>query len=411
MYRVTYMILLLLLCIAACSKPAPEATQRSTLASTPPPIVLPDLSPMEPSVQKQIRDAQAAVTKATESRAAPADLANAYGDLGNLLLAAEYANAAEPCYLNAQALAPNDMRWPYFLGHIYRTRGETGKAAASFERVLMLAPSDVATLVWLGQMYLDQGKPADAASLFGRAASLQPKAVAAIAGQGRAALANHDYSHAVEYFEQALKLDPRASMVHYPLALAYRGLGEMGQAEAHARQSGDLEVGPPDPLMQSLTGLLQSAVSYEKQGIRALDSHNWPQAVTLFRKAIELSPKNASLHHRLGTALSLTGEFKSAAVEFQETLRLSPSDAPAHFSLGVLQASDSRFPEALEHFSAAVKSDPQYAEARLQLANVLIRLKRYQEAYDQLTEGARRNPERGEFAAAIRQFNVQRRER
>jgi len=28
-------------------------------------------------------------------------------------LAAEHADAAEPCYLNAQTLAPGDLRWPY----------------------------------------------------------------------------------------------------------------------------------------------------------------------------------------------------------------------------------------------------------------------------------------------------------
>ena len=191
--------------------------------------------------------------------------------MGNLLLAAEYVDAAEPCYQNAQMLAPGDARWPYYLGHVYRTRGEPAKAARAFEQALAIGPPDVATLVWLGVAYLDQGKPSAAAPLFARALAIEPRSVAALFGQGRAALASRDYGRAAESFEQALSIDARASMVHYPLALAYRGLGEMDKAEAQARQRGDVEVGPSDPRMQALALLLHSATSYEKRGLRALD--------------------------------------------------------------------------------------------------------------------------------------------
>ena len=79
--------------------------------------------------------------------------------MGNLLLAAEYFDAAEACYLHAQSLAPDDVRWPYYLGHVYMTKAELGKAVTSFERALRLRPDDVATLVWLGGVHLDLGEP------------------------------------------------------------------------------------------------------------------------------------------------------------------------------------------------------------------------------------------------------------
>ena len=54
-------------------------------------------------------------------------------------MAAEYFEAAEPYYLHAQALEPSEMRWPYYLGHVYMARAEPAKAIASFERALALA--------------------------------------------------------------------------------------------------------------------------------------------------------------------------------------------------------------------------------------------------------------------------------
>lgn len=240
--------------------------------------------------------------------------------------------------------------------------------------------------------------------MFARALALEPRSVAALFGQGRAALANRDYARAAESFEQALAIDPRASMVHYPLALAYRGLGEIDRAEAQARLRGDVEVGPTDPRMQQLALLLNSATAYEKRGLRALDARDWTSAASAFGKAVELEPGNATLHHRLGTALSLAGDARGAVQQFEEAIRRSPGYAPAHFSLGVLLASSGRNLEAIERFAAAVRYEPENADARLQLAAALVRAQRYQDARNQLIEGARLNPERPEFARLLGQF-------
>jgi tetratricopeptide (TPR) repeat protein len=388
---------------------------------------------MEPSVQQQMREAQMSIEKA--STAPGIELAHANGALGNLLLAAEYVDAAEGCYLNAQARASSEAQWPYYLGHVYKARGELAAAAQSFERVLALQPDNVAALVWLGQVRLDQGRPEDAEPLFAKAAVLQPRAVAALVGQGRAALARREYARAADSLEQALSIDPRVTMAHYPLALAYRGMGNLERAEAHLRQRGGVEIGPPDPLMQALTDLLNSPVAYENSGIRALDGGDWASAVAAFRKGLALAPDSASLHQRLGTALSLSGDPQGALEQLQEAVRRDPGYAPARYSLGVLLASAGRQADAIQQFSAAVRTDPGYVEARLQLAELLqrtgrpdaslphyarviasdpraaaarfgyamalIRLNRFAEARERLTEGMKLHPERPEFGQAL----------
>ena len=79
---------------------------------------------MAPSAQKQIRDQYASLTRTIGNRTRPStELSNAYGEMGKLLMAAQYSDPAEACLLNAQSLDPSDFRWPYYLAHLYRTRG------------------------------------------------------------------------------------------------------------------------------------------------------------------------------------------------------------------------------------------------------------------------------------------------
>jgi tetratricopeptide (TPR) repeat protein len=239
----------------------------------------------------------------------------------------------------------------------------------------------------------------------------------------------------VDQFEQALAADARESIAHYPLALAYRGLGNTAQAEAHLRQQGRVEVGPPDPLMTELRGLLRGPVAEENRGIRAMDGGDFKTAAEHFRRGLELAPDSPSLRHKLGTALSLMGDTSGAFEQFQETITRSPDFAQAHYSLGVLLAINGRIPDAIERFSTAVRYQPDYVEARLRLAELLrqtgrpaaalpqyervmtidpraaeakfgyamalVQLKRYAEARRRLSEAAALHPERKEFTEAL----------
>src|SRR5439155_9626278 len=133
-------------------------------------VSLPDLARAAPSVRTQLGDRYAALMRTTsDPKASPSDLANAYGAMGALLMAAEYREEAEACLLNAESLAPGELKWPYYLAHLYKDRGEVARSQAAFERALRVQPRHVPALVWLGETYLDQGRPEAAQPLFERA--------------------------------------------------------------------------------------------------------------------------------------------------------------------------------------------------------------------------------------------------
>jgi tetratricopeptide (TPR) repeat protein len=391
----------LLVAISACGRgdqPGASASLASTSAApvdrkTLKLIALPDLSKAGPAVQKQLRDAYAAFTARTQTAGiSDADLGRAYGEIGMLLMAAEYRDGADAAFENAQALTPDDFRWPYYRAHNEKLRGNAATSLAFFERAHQVQPDDVATLVWLGGAYLDQGRASDAEPLFMRALSQQPQAVAVQFGLGRTALEKKEYSRAAQYLEQALTIDPKAAAIHYPLAMAYRAMGNVEQAETHLKQRNPGDVLPPDPLMDQLNALLESAVAYEVRGAQALDEGKWPDAARYFRRGTELAPDEPSLHHKLGTALAMTGDTQGAVDQFQLVVRRWPSFAKAQYSYGVILAANNRHREAIEHFQAAIRSEPQYVEAHMQLAEALRASGRLQEALAEYDATSRLDP-------------------
>jgi tetratricopeptide (TPR) repeat protein len=396
---------LVALTLAACSKPADAPTKPSPTYKLRQ-VELPDLSHAVPSVQQQLRDGYAALKNIVDApSASPDELALAYGQMGMLLMAAEYRGEAESALLNAQTFNPRDPRWPYYLGHLYKLKGDGANSNAAFRRALELQPNDVPTLVWVGEGDLDENKPDEARGHFEKALSLQPQSVAAQYGLGRAALAKQEYAKAVESLERALSLDPLATVIHYPLAMAYRGLGDQAKAQAHLSLRGTLALKPEDPMMNRLNAMLNSALAYEVSGVDALDRGDFKGAADSFRKGVEVAPKEPSLHHKLGTALALLGDGPAAIDQFNQALKLDPNFVKAHYSLAVIQADSGPAPSAIQHLNAALKIEPGYVEARLLLANVLRRSGQFEASlpqYAQIVMQDARVPEaRFGYAAAL----------
>ena len=368
------------------------------------PTELPDLSRVEPALRERVMARQASLAAVTGSPAAsPEARASAYGEVGKLLLAAEFYDAAEPYFANARVLAPADRRWPYYLGHVLRLRQDPAGAVQAFEAARRLKDDDVPTLAWLGRLQIDQGRTADGAALLERVLALDPGSALAHAALGRAALGERRYQEAVDHLERALASAPAALGLHYPLAGAYRGLGQAAQADAHLRLFKDVDISANDPLMDEVGRLLQTSLDYTVRGTRALDARRWAEAAALFRKGLELSPADPILHSNLGTALFLSGDEAAAVPQFEEALRLLPGYAKAHFNLGVIFDAAGRDDEAVAHLAQAVASDPALVDARLTLADALRRTGRPEAALEHYAAILRTDPgaSRARFGQAM----------
>jgi tetratricopeptide (TPR) repeat protein len=401
--RAVVCVLLIAMMTAACSSGSSSSVpERKASAPAMQPVALPDLAAAEAGVRSQLQESYAALQKAMATHASDADLANAYGSFAMLLHAAEYLDAALPAYLDAAALQPSDVRWPYYLGLLYKTKGQSDEAVSAFQRALAIAPDDLTTMIRLAQLEIDQGRLDDADRLLTTARARDPRSVPVLAALGQVALARHQYDAAVKSFEAALSIDPGALSLHAPLANAYRGLGKANVAEAHMKQWRNTELPVHDPRQEQLQAQLQSGLSFELRGLAAMRAEDWKGAAAAFREGLKVAPEGSvasrSLHHKLGTSLYMAGDPSGAVREFREVLRSAPPDRPdesaakANYSIGVLMMSGGRFADAITYLTDAVKSQPNYAEAHQVLADALRRVGRFEPAAEHYREVMRIDP-------------------
>ena len=373
--RLPAVVLLLAFLGAGCG----GASAPAGLRAVPPP----DLARLPAPLRQQVGSRWEALTERIEDGAPAAELAQAYGDAGLILMAAEFEEAAITCLLNAAALAPDDPRWPYYLGQFHLLRGENAQAPAFFERTHALRPTDVPTLLRLGEARLDQGRPTEGERRFRDALAVEPRSAAALWGLGRALLASGAPAQAARHLEQALALAPEASRIHYALALAYERLGDAPRAAAHLERRGSVAPPVADRLMDAYHGLLESALAYHNRGFEAFGTGRWAEAAEAFRAGLELEPDNVALRHTLGTALHQMGDVRAAVAEFEALLEIDPSHTRALFSLGVIFASEGRYDEARRRLEAAIEHEPDYVQARLMLADLLQGMGRPEAALSQ----------------------------
>ena len=303
------------------------------------PVPQPDSSHMSEAVREQVRQRYTNLsTKLGTSSTPSPELATAFGEVGELLLAARYLETAEPALLNARTLAPKDPRWPYYLAHLYRIRGALDEGAVFFQEALERGADNLATLTWLASVYIDLGRYDAAEPLLESALRRDPMSAATHYHAGRLRLARRDFAGAVQHLETALKQDPRGAAIRYPLALAYRGLGRQADADAQlrGRDQSNSEIVPPDPLMDRLAELLEGPQAHTVRGTEALNRGEWARAADEFRKGLTLVPRNPLLRHRFATALFMMGNVDEAQRGFEEVIRLSPDYSAAHYSLGLL---------------------------------------------------------------------------
>ena len=399
----------------ALAGPAPPG-QAPTDAAAPASCTLPDLSRMHPATRTQLGDAYRAVEAAGPAgrggappAAADPRRGEAHGALGMLLLAADYPDAAGRCLRDAVPLAPGEFRWPYYLGHVHIRLGDLDRAVESFERALRIRPDDFPAVVWLVHVLVDLDRPAEAEQLLARAWASHPGTPALLYQGGRASLAARDYAAAVERLEEALRLNPAATVIHYPLAMAYRGLGDLDRARAHLDRGGARTDGRgaeggvlADPLMAEIYTLLRSPQSHRDLGLQAAERGDWREAARQFTLGARMAPENPVMRLNLGTALIRSGDAPAALAQLEAAASLDPGFAAPHFLVGTLFERSGRDAEAIDRFRMAADADASMSAARLRLGDALRRTGRFEAALPHYRQVQGEQARFGEAMALVR---------
>jgi tetratricopeptide (TPR) repeat protein len=335
---------------------------------------------LEPAVAEHIRSLEESTAALVREGASDDRVALAYGLLGQVYHAYSLAGSAETSYLTAHRMAPADFRWPYLLARLLQRENRVDEALSYYDRARALRADYAPLTVNLGNLHLGQNRIEEAKAAFEAALAIAPSIAAARYGLGQVALSQRDYARAVEHFSWVLTQVPDANRVHYALAMAYRGLGQIEQAQSHLGQQGPVGVRVADPIVDGLSDLIEGARLSLLQGRLAFAAGRYLEATEAFRAAVTAEPDSVPARVNLGSSLGQLKDVDGAIEQFREALELDPSNRAALYNIGSLYAGQNRHDRAVLHLTRLLELTPDDHEARTTLGRELRRAGRLEDA-------------------------------
>jgi tetratricopeptide (TPR) repeat protein len=133
-------------------------------------------------------------------------------------------------------------------------------------------------------------------------------------------------------------------------------------------------------------------ISYLRAADEFLKADDFAGAERQCRKALELNPKNATVHFTLGVALAPQEKLDEAIRHFSEAISLEPGYVDAHYSLGQAMARQGKSDDAIRHFSAVLRLKPDHAKAHGYIGSIMFAGGMLKEAALHLSEAVRLDP-------------------
>jgi hypothetical protein len=144
---------------------------------------------------------------------------------------------------------------------------------------------------------------------------------------------------------------------------------------------------------------IQAAVARARTGQMALlraaslvaRGRYW-EAAERYREALEIQPRDAVVHNKLGICYQQLENRAMARREYERALELNPSYAEVWNNIGTLQQSDERLEDAVEAYKEAIRIKPDLATSWKNLGSAYLALERPEDAFEAYQEAFRIDP-------------------
>jgi tetratricopeptide (TPR) repeat protein len=402
-------------------------------------IPLPDLAGLEAVVKDQITEGRRDVARIAGDPQSTTELkAVALGRLGYLYHTYGFLDAAAGAYTIAALLDGGAFQWNYSVAFVAQEQKDFQRALKYYLRAH--AGATTTNLVYLvnlriGESYQSLNDFENAGRAYSKALSLNHQGIAVLARLGELYLVRKEYQKAVEHLVRALALQPSVNKLHYPLAMAYRGLGDRDLAMHHLSMRGSVDIQPADPLKQKLESLLRGHRGHIHDGRTAVSAERYADAAQSFTRALDQDPANTGVWIQLADANIRMNKSADGLANLEEALRLEPENPSAHYIMGNLLVSlgesgkaiphlemyartkqhdaglaatlarayrsDNKIKQAVESYERSVNLDHTRAATWLELISMLEDLADYKLAVDMNARAAERLPEDEEILARL----------
>jgi tetratricopeptide (TPR) repeat protein len=124
----------------------------------------------------------------------------------------------------------------------------------------------------------------------------------------------------------------------------------------------------------------EQAEEYYKQGLEYNDKYDYDTAITYYKKAIDLDPKNSYWYSSLGFAYQGLKKYEDAITYHKKAIELDPKNGDKYGNLGWTYHELKRYEDAIPYYKKAIDLEPENGANYFDLGSVYYELKRYEDA-------------------------------
>jgi len=290
----------------------------------------------------------------------------------------DYAKAAE-LFARAEANVPGQSDALLLEGKSLANIGKFAEAEAALRGYAARHADSADAFFMLGFVLHRENKPADSLRAYTQGAALSTPQADDLRIVGLDYVLLDDYPDAIRWLKKATQFDPHNEQVWYSLGRCYYTQSRFEEAENALQQA--LRLNPQDTkavtnlaLVFEMENKNEDADRTYQRSIELADADpradEWPylnyasyllehdraaEALPLLRRSVDIAPRCADCHARLGKALAATGDPKEAVAELNKAVVLSPNDPKLHYALGRVYRSLGMMDEAKAELAISAK--------------------------------------------------------
>jgi tetratricopeptide (TPR) repeat protein/serine/threonine protein kinase len=292
------------------------------------------------------RPAEAAVSLRKAIEVDPTN-AVAHNEFGNFLHGQGKLDEAVPWYRRAIELDPQFALAHMNLGNVLSAKGQLEEGIGHLRKAIEFNPNYALAHFNLGVSLVKQKKFDDACDCHRKAIELDPGDARWHFGLGSALQARGKLEEAIACYKRATELDPKDVQAHSNLGVVLWRQGKLDDAIASYGTAIDLDPKCATP-HNNLAWLLATRPNAQPR--------DFPRALELAKKAVDLAPKNSNYWRTLGMAQYRVGDWEAAVAALLKVKEVgSPGDSLEWFPLAMAYWRLGNKEEARKYYDRAVR--------------------------------------------------------
>lgn len=109
----------------------------------------------------------------------------------------------------------------------------------------------------------------------------------------------------------------------------------------------------------------------------------YDDAIEVYQKCLEMSPRDATLYNRIGVAYHRNQNYALARKNYERAIKLDPSYAEAYNNLGTIAFTERKYNKAIKFYKKALKLHPDGATMHYNLGSAWFAKEKYEEAFQE----------------------------